>query len=370
MLAEVLHKVIEMDQQKQGKYRPRPSLAGPERCIRSLDYLAQGYTPNPFPGRALTVMEDSSWHEQLIKDQIRKSAFQIHSEQMPLDIPAPGLNPEGYFCYMCKQATGKWVKVPPNHIHAHIDGVVTDMLQNDHLLEIKALSHFGFEKIWAGELPLDYIYQSFSYIKGLKDHLNDGILFIKNKNQAQYLDLILQYENSSDTGFVQEMMLSTGERKDICLEIPKIIESTWDRFREVDRYAQEKKLHDRQYDRDSWRCDYCQYGQTCWEGWEEEIKNLPDTINLDDIDFQVDCEALTTLNAEIKQREELKEEIENRLKKAIQGKGRRGVAGEWTFGIRPQQRTWIDQKKLDPAIAKAATTTKMIEVFEPPRKRK
>lgn len=363
MLAEVLHKSKEMVERKQAKYRPRPSLAGPERCIRALDYYAQGYEPKSLGGRALTVLDDSSWHEQLVLDEIRKTAYSVHSEQLAVNIPAPGLNPDKYFCFQCKNY------VPPNHIHAHIDGIITDILQKDRILEIKALNHIGFNRIWDGEeLPMDYIYQSVLYVRGFGEFsVDEALLFVKNKNQAQYIDLLIQYEKNSDTAFVKEMTLSTGEKKDIGLEIPKIFENTVARFLEIDQYACEKKLHDRQYPMNSWRCGYCQYYETCWEGWEEEVKSLPETITLGN-EFILKCEKLIEHKSQLKALEKMIEAEENELKNSIRGKGRKAIAGDYVFGIRPQERSFVDHKLIDQTLVRAATVTKTIEVFESPRK--
>jgi hypothetical protein len=370
MLAEILHKIKEMDQDTFFKYSPRPSLAGPQRCIRSLDYMAQGFPPAPFPGRALQVMDDSSWHEELIKEEVRKSAYRLHSEQMHINVPV-GLPLRERKCLVKinGRECGQTIKV--GCASGHIDGIFTDMLQVDRVLEIKALSHFGFIAIKEGELPLDYIYQTAHYLEGVQEvnpEINEALLFIKNKNQAQYLDILLRYDKQKDLLIASKMTLSTGEVTDLNFEFEGILTNSRARFQEIDQYKKEGKLHNRQYTFDDWHCEYCRWGAKCWEGWEEEIQAVPDTLNLDDdIGFLVDCENLINLKAAGKNVEEQVEKIEDRLKTAIQGKARHGKAGSYIWGLRPQFRSNLNKEKIAPEVVAAATEKKMILIFESPK---
>ncbi len=84
MIAEVILKVAGFEKEDY-PYRPRPSCAGPERCLRSLCYWAQGYKRKKPSDRFYAVMDDSSWHEELTLDFLRKSSFKVHSEQMVVE---------------------------------------------------------------------------------------------------------------------------------------------------------------------------------------------------------------------------------------------------------------------------------------------
>ena len=79
MLAEIIPKIAGMEQ-NEWDFKPRPSSAGPERCIRQMVYHGLGFPSEPLSGRAILVFDDSSWHEELTLDWLRKSAFKIHSE--------------------------------------------------------------------------------------------------------------------------------------------------------------------------------------------------------------------------------------------------------------------------------------------------
>ncbi len=84
MLVEIIRSVAEETQEARGAYRHRLSAIG--QCVRKLTYHAQGRTPEPFPGRTILVFDDSSWHEELSADWIRRSGYTLHSEQMAVDI--------------------------------------------------------------------------------------------------------------------------------------------------------------------------------------------------------------------------------------------------------------------------------------------
>lgn len=374
MLAELLHKIKELDQQETYKYSPRPSLSGPQRCIRSLDYYAQGVQAAPFPGRALTVMEDSSFHEDLIKDQIRKSAYGLHSEQFHINIPM-GL-PLGERKCLVKingQECGKAILA--GCVSGHIDGIITDMLGVDRILEIKAINHFGFQAIWNGEIPYDYIFQTTHYLEGVLEanpEIKEGLLFFKNKNQAQYLDILLRYDKEKDELTVGKMTLSTGKSRtfnqDGDLVIPEILTQSRTKFQEIEHYKIDKKLHPRQYTFDTWHCELCRWGAACWEGWEAEIQAVPDTLNFDeDKEIEAACGSLLLINERIKDFKNEKDKHEDRLKTAIRDKARHGKAGSYIWGLRPQFKSSLNEDKIAPEVVAAATEKKLILVFESPK---
>ena len=163
MLAELIPKIAAMEaaEKEPGKYYPRPSLAGPERCIRQMMYWGMDTPQEKAGDRMWLVFNDSSWHEELTADWIRKTAFRLHSEQM---------------------------KVKHDFLTGHIDGIATDILNIDRLWEHKAINHFSFEKYWNGkdgELPLDNICQSCIYCKGLQND-NPEISYPGMNRRFQY----------------------------------------------------------------------------------------------------------------------------------------------------------------------------------------
>jgi len=77
VLADVILKIAGQFQEKEETaYYPRPSLAGKERCTRQLVYHGLNVPKEPLAGRAVMIFSDSSFHEDLTADWIRKSAYQ------------------------------------------------------------------------------------------------------------------------------------------------------------------------------------------------------------------------------------------------------------------------------------------------------
>jgi len=94
MIADIIPKLAEFERED-WKYKPRPSNAGPERCIWQMVYHGLEAPKEPLPGRALLVFDDSSWHEELTAGWIRKSAYKLHSEQMKVEIESQGIRLTG-----------------------------------------------------------------------------------------------------------------------------------------------------------------------------------------------------------------------------------------------------------------------------------
>ena len=239
MLADILPKIASELREPEHAYYPRPSMAGPERCLRSLVYWAMGTPAAPFPGRTLMVFDDSSWHEELTADWLRKTAYQLHSVQMEVETPV-----------------GK----------GHIDGVITDLLKVDRLYEHKALNHFSFERIWKGEMPTDYLTQCALYMNGLQrvnPEICEGLLLVKNKNTAQYLELRFSYSSDSDELCLLETVRSDGQVKPLGGVYPGITRKAWDRFGIVAEYAKRGELPMRPFEYGcDWPCGYCRWARS------------------------------------------------------------------------------------------------------------
>lgn len=346
MIADILHKVKAFEAEEDHPYHPRPSLSGPQRCIRYLDYYRQGYERKPFPGRFMVVLEDSTIHEMLIKDLIQKSAFTVHSEQMEVVC--------GY--------------VFNNPLKGKIDGIVTDMMGVDRLLEIKALSHFGFQGIWQGEeLPLDYISQTCLYARGLFDVNPDicwAILLIKNKNQGQFLEIMLYYDFIEDYCLIDQMTLSTGETKKIDQRINNIVGDAVKKFEEVETYAQTKKLHNRQYDQDDWHCSYCQFGQVCWDGWEEEHEERKQNVVLGP-EWIGTVKEYQRIKYEIGELTDQKDEINKKIKQVMgENDTNKATAGEYIITSQIQKRTSIDKTLIPPSMLPSVSKESVFEVIK------
>jgi hypothetical protein len=308
MLADIIVKVAGFEKEESSKYYPRPSLAGPERCIRQMVYWGSN-TPKDkeISDRLMMTIDDSVWHEELTADWLRKSAYQFSSEQMEVITDV-----------------GK----------GHIDGILTDILMQDYLYEHKALSHFTFVRYWSGEWPLDYTTQICLYNKALRKlnpQITTSVMLIKNKNTAQYIDYKIFYDSEKDTACILEITHSNGQRKigdPYLFTIENIISDAVKKFQAVDEHIRNKTLPDRQYEMDHWRCAYCQWSETCWADYEKEYANLKEDAKLEGEVVDLCRLYLQLVNTE-KDAKEHKEELRNKIVTLLKEQGiSKGKTGE------------------------------------------
>jgi len=280
MLADIIPKIAAEEQTEPHAYFPRPSMAGPDRCVRQMVYHANGTPPAPWPGRAVLVFDDSSWHEELTKDWIRKTAYALHSEQMAVECPLPGPLKQKRTCELCDRP------VPRDRIHGHIDGIITDMLQVDRVFEHKGISHFSYEAAWRGNWPLDNICQTCIYTRGAQEvnpEITEALLLLKNKNTAAYMEFLLRYDRDEDSVRILEIIRSDGQRSKPDVVIPDIITNAFHKFRLVEEHVVEGTLPVRPFPVGTdYPCGYCRWGRTCWEGYEAEFERMATEQALDE----------------------------------------------------------------------------------------
>jgi len=341
MLADILHKIAGQFQEEPHDYYPRASLAGTDRCIRQMVFWAIGEEAKPLPGRTLFIFDDGNWHEELSADWIRQSAFTLHSRQMRVEIQ------EGTLI-----------------ISGRIDGIITDMMGVDRLWEHKAINHFSFERIWTGELPVDYITQMTIYLRGLQQvnpEITEGLLLIKNKNQAQFLELLVRYQ--FDTVEVIEMVKSTGERKDIGERFEGITHAAFEKFALVQKHVQEKTLPSRQYERDHWRCDYCSYNEVCWAGYKEEFERLAADVELDQEAAGL-CAYYLESNMHLKEMERERDALKEQIKQLLREKDvRKGKAGDYLIERKLQTRESLKKENVPADVWNELKTVSESEVL-------
>lgn len=336
MIADVIHKIAEQEQAAQGRtgfsaYRVRPSNMGPERCIRQLVYHAEGMPPTPLPGRSLLTMDDSKWHEELTLMWLEKHAvLKPHSRQKSATL-------RGVLTWMPhkrRQCSAKIDGKPcaddiyEDDVHGHIDCEVTDLAQVVWVVEHKAISHHSFARCWEGdELPMDYLTQTAIYIRALG--LTAGLLLIKNKNTAQYMEFQLQYDPATDILTVTKAIRSHFDmddvnQYDVNFSMENVTNSAIEKARLVWEYKQKKVRPARPFAfGTTFPCGYCAWEGSCWAGYEEEIKAMgPGTIQdqaFYDLctkerqlqEIQAEHEARAKVLAE--ERKELKLEIRNQM---------------------------------------------------------
>lgn len=371
MLAELIPKLAAMDQDDDHPYYPRPSLASPAtpddpgRCVRAMVYHRLNTPAAPWPGRFLLVLDDSSWHEQLSLDWLRKSAYTIHSEQMPVDFPLPRPLGKGGYCTTCQQ------EIPNTTLHGHIDGFFTDLMGISRLLEHKAVSMFSFDDLLTGHPPLDYLTQGCIYLgalQRLKPKLTEGLLLVKNKNTSAYCEFRFTYDITLDRCHVVQMVASEGINRMLNLTFDNLISNSLNKFEQVETYATQGTLPPRPYLKDSWRCNYCRWATTCWAHYEDEHRALTQTAPL-----PPEAEALLQTYWEAGQHKRDGETTQERLKPKIlallQAEGTKGgQAGAFAVTWSLQSRTTIDRTRLSQDALEQAEVTKTIDMVRVSKK--
>ncbi len=341
MIADIIHKIAADQQKEKGEYNysERPSLSGPNRCIRQMVYWSLGYPRKPLPGRTVIIFDDSSWHEELTADWIRRSAYTLHSEQMHINIPA-GLDwlPERSCGFKgCKEI------IPAGHLGGHIDGILTDLVGKDILWEHKAINHFTFamdEKVKV--FPLDYITQTCLYLLGIQEvepRLADALLCIKNKNTSQYFEYYISYDSKKDTARIEWAMSSTDcERITVNEAFENIAKNAFDKFKIVREYVTKKEIPPRQYDHSDWQCNYCPYGEICYENWEDEFATMEKDVVLDE-EMETMCHYYLETNMHLKEMNKKKDELKSKIKARMKELNvKEGTAGGYIVRLRLQEK--------------------------------
>lgn len=346
MLAELLHKVAGMERESAHKYYPRPSLAGPERCIRQLVYWGNETPTDRMMGeRFLHVLNDSSWHEELTADWIRKTAFNLHSEQMEITCAAIALQ-KGVF-----------------PLKGHIDGIVTDMMGTDYLWEHKALNHFSFERYAKGALPLDYLTQCALYIRGLSENtkIDTAILLIKNKNTSAFMDMLCKYDHVKDSLTIEGLSFSSGPSVWEVQVVENIVGDAIAKFMSVDQHIYNGTMPERPYEYGTaFPCSYCSWEETCWAGYLSEQDDLATEVNLEGEIVDLCSLYLEQVHYEGEAKAH-KEELKTAIKKILdEANAKSGRAGDYIIQRVVKESERLMKKEEIPPSLLALVTKKVI----------
>lgn len=345
MLADILHALAsQFTDEEDHPYYPRPSTSGPERCIRQLVYWGLGIPKKPLPGRTLHIFDDGNFHEELVADWIRKSAYKLHSEQMEVTIEEQGIKLTG-----------------------HIDGIITDLLGQDYLWENKSINHFTCQRFWSGVIPLDYMSQIALYLRGLQQvnpELTEGILLIKNKNTSAYLEFIVSYNTNRDTLIIKNRTSSQGETTEMNESLENITHNAFNKFVKINEALEKKEIPPRQYNRgEDWQCDYCQYLEPCYQNYEEEFEALQSDVELEGEIVELCKYYLETAMHEKEMKKE-KDVLKDKIKTILEAQGvRKGKAGDYYIENRLQRRKTLDKELIPPEIIMQATGTSIFPVL-------
>ena len=345
MIADILHKVACMDQATEQAYHPRPSLAGPERCLRSLVYHRLSVKKKAFPGRTLMIFDDGIWGEEITLDSISKTSYQVSSSQMKILVKL-----------------SERLKIPGS-----IDGIITDLTGYDRVLELKHINHFSFERYRNQKaLPLDYITQCCLYIKGCSEFnpdIREALLLLKNKNTAAYLEFVIRYDFESDTAIVRTMTGSQGEDVELDTEIVAVLSGVRDRFEAVEAYAKKKKLPLRPYEPSDWQCEYCSWNVECYKNYVKEHEDKETGITLGASIIE-DIKLFTANKQEIAGLKKIQDGLSLNIKNEMkQLNARKGIAEKYEVDIKLQERKHINKELIPMTVLDRVTEIKYAEIL-------
>lgn len=345
MIADILHKIAVMDQPEEQAYRPRPSSAGPERCIRSLVYHRLGVKKKGFPGRTLMIFDDGIWGEEITLDWISKTSYQVSSGQMKIKV----------------------VLSPSLYLEGSIDGIITDLTGYDRLLELKHINHFSFERYRNQKaLPLDYITQCCLYIRGCQDlnpDITEALLLLKNKNTAAYLEYVIRYETEMDTATVRSMTGSQGEDVELNKEISAVLSSVRGRYEAIEEYANLGRLPLRPYEPSAWQCEYCQWAGECYKNYKGEYEEKIEGVTLGESTI-ADVKCYQENKKDLTLLKKIQDNLSSKIKITMRDlNAKNGIAGDCTVNVRLQERKFLNKDHIPQLVLDRATEIKYAEIL-------
>lgn len=316
MLTELIAKNAG-DTQEHRRYYPSPSKVG--KCPRALTYHAIGIVPDPLPDRALLIFDDGHWHEELLKDHIRKTVFQLIEWKGP------------------KQRV-HIATIAGQDMTGELDGLLQDPMGAQWLLELKSINHFSFERLDADPLP-EHRRQVNLYLHGLLQAglpIRKALILYKNKNTAAMKEFVIEYDPA--------LALA-----DIAL------------FAQVAGWAAAKTVPPRPYEPTDWHCSYCPWQRTCWKGYVDEVGQLAADVALDE-ELATTARYYNELGAHIREQEKERDGLKTRLRAALQtAEARSGRAGEYLITLTAQERETVN-KALVPPEAKTTIMSERLTV--------
>ncbi len=299
MIVELIARNAGESQEESQPYYPRPSSVG--KCIRALVYHAMGVRADPFPDRAILVFEDGNWAEEIIKDHIRKTVFELEE-------------------WKGSRQRIKIAEINGRLMTGEIDGLLIDPLGQIYLLEIKSINHFGFERLKDGPLD-DHRRQANLYMHGLIEagfNIRRAIIIYKNKNTAAMKEFIIEYDA------IQALA-------DISM------------FEVIDDFAKRGELPARPYNYDDWHCQYCRWEKPCWEGYVQEVEKLSTNVALDE-ELETTARYYTELGAQESEIKKERKVLHWQICEALKESGAQsGRAGEYLISLSVAERkAYID----------------------------
>ncbi len=357
MFAELILGIAQLGL-KPTAYRPRPSLAGPERCLRQLVYKGRNVPEPPVGRRLAMIFEDGHRHEDTSLKFLKDSLFVLEGQQRPVTIrnafPWRAQHPD-YRCHECSSAPGQDVWIPATALHGHLDALLRGLDGTRFLLEHKSVVSHYFQRYWEEtQTPLDYFTQVVMYLRGLHEEgcpVTDGALVIKNKDTGAILEFEFQYDYGNDLFTVTAIIKAPGhEYKAVRHTYSRLYFDAVSRFEQVDRHIHEHTLPERLDDRDDIRCQYCPHVDHCWDSVEAitltEQARIPENL-------KAEAEEFIALDRQRTPIEKRYKELKDKLKPAlIKLHLKEAAVGSDLLVLTASHTTKLDEARLPVALKK------------------
>jgi len=282
-----------LDEPRRARERHWPSDAG--KCLRALVYQWRGETPKTPDGRRFFVFSDGNLHHQAIIKQLEEAGITVTMKEAPL-------------------------RDKERNISGKMDALIK-MDNNYYVLEIKSISHMGFDEVMRTGAREEHVLQLQLYLHYVQNifkiNARQGIILYKNKNTSDFADFPIDYDETYVQGFFNQL-------------------------KQIEEHLKVNTLPERSYERKDWHCSYCDYRETCWAGIPaKKIVEIKD-------------EELINLLGEFifakEQRKDFEEKeglLSERLKMVLQGRGfSEGTIGSYLVKLEEISQRRLNTKKL------------------------
>ncbi|MEN6319761.1 MAG: hypothetical protein ABFD82_13515, partial [Syntrophaceae bacterium] len=159
-------------------------------------------------------------------------------------------------------------------LETNIDGVLTDMMNRNYLLQIEPVVQKAFKELLEGESYREELTKCCFLMKGTG--MTQCVLLFKNKNTSAYLDFLLGYESKTD---FLEILSASSSQGDLITPLNNQFTGLYragiEWFKKVEQCANSSTLPPRTFSHTSWQCSYCSYSNLCWQDEGKYTNPLP-----------------------------------------------------------------------------------------------
>ena len=190
-------------------------------------------------------------------------------------------------------------------------------------------------------------------------------MLIKNKNTAQYLEILLHYDSIKDVTTIVEVVRSDGERY-----TPQ--QATWTelvtesvkKFAQIEAHAKAGTLPPRPFEYGTdFPCGYCRWGKTCWSGYEQELEALETDVALDQ-DAEQLCAYYLETTLHLLNMEKEKDALKLKIKQLLLDKHAKvGRAGPYVVALSLRKKARLDEHLIPTQVLEQAKIETAFEVL-------